>query len=114
MEKMYTLARGGRAKVFGYKETSTEVIVYTGAAFASEYSFKKDDIAKMLEHFKDKGWFILGNQVDNVKPNGMGSYLKNSINSGAVKYASHLGAFLVKQGKLLYRDDFGRIEFKVK
>lgn len=114
MEKMYTLARGGRARLFGYDEKSTEVIFYTGKELSSAFYFTNKDIEGILEYFKGKGWFILGNQVDNVKPNGMGAYFESAFGLSFVKLASHVGAYLVKKGKLLYRDDNGLLEFKVK
>lgn len=114
MEKMYTLARGGRAREFGYEEKPAEVIFYTGKEFSSSFYFTNEDLKGILEHFKNRGWFILGNQVDNVKPNGLGAYFENAFGLSFVKLASHVGAYLVKKGKLLYRDDNGLLEFKVK
>ncbi|HQC54884.1 MAG TPA: hypothetical protein PKX91_04075 [Clostridia bacterium] len=113
MEKMYTLARGGRARVFGYEERQTGVVFYTGKEFSSIYGVSNEDLNKITEHFQGKGWFILGNQVDDVKPNGLGEYFEIGLGIPA-KLASHVGAYLVKKGKLLFRDDFGKIEFKVK
>lgn len=114
MEKMYTLARGGRAREFGYEEKPTEVVFHTGKEFSSSYYFTKKDLSGILEHFKDKGWFILGNQVDNIKPKGMGAYFESAFGLSLVKLASHVGAYLVKREKLLYRDDNGLLQFKVK
>ncbi|MCL2751975.1 MAG: hypothetical protein FWE62_04370 [Firmicutes bacterium] len=114
MEKMYTLARGGRARKFGYEEKPTEVVFHTGKDFSSSYSFTNNDLNGIVEYFKDKGWFILGNQVDNVKPDGMGAYFESIFGLSLVKLASHAAAYLVKQGKLLYRDDYGYLEFKVR
>lgn len=113
MEKMYTLARGGRARLFGYNENNIELQILTGQDFESKFYISHKEIAELLEYFKTKGWFILGNQIDNVKPNGLGDYFK-TILKVSPKYASHIAAYLVKKEKLLFRDDNGLLEFKVK
>jgi len=113
MNKMFTLSRGGRAKEFGYEKSDLELKIYTGADFSTEYTICESDIEDILMHFKDKGWFILGNQVDNIKPNGLGDYFKTELEASP-KFASHIAAYLMKQGKLDYRDDYDYLEFRVK
>lgn len=113
MHKIYTLARDGRARLFGYNETESEVEIFTGKDFLSKFIIRNKLIAELLEFFRGKEWFFLGNQVNNIKPNGLGDYFK-SILGASPKYSSHVAAYLVKKGKLLFRDDCGLLEFKVK
>jgi len=113
MDKLYTLAKGARAREFGYIKDLTGLTVYTGKDLSTIFYIADSNIESMLTYFESKGWFVLGNQIDDVKPNGLGDYFK-SVLKVSPKYASHIAAYLVKESKLTYRDDSGYLEFRVR
>lgn len=113
MKELCTLAKGGRSRIFGYDETADKVVFFTGSNLDSTYNISSKAIEELLIFFREKGWFMLGNQVDNIKPNGLGDYFK-SVLGDSPKYASHLASYLVNKDKLMFRDDYGFLEFKIK
>ena len=110
---MYTLAQGARARQFGYIKELEELTVYTGKDFSTAFCIFDSDIEDMLSYFCGKGWAVLGNQIDAVKFGGIGDYFK-SVLKESPKFASHICAYLAENDRLLYRDDNGYLEFKVK
>jgi hypothetical protein len=106
MIRLLTLSNDNRKKEFGIIEYDKEIYFFTGKDFdkKTEPSFilTKTEIDKIIIHFKDKVYFILGNQVDNIKPNGFGEYYKNELR-GSVKNTSHIASYLVYKKLLDYR-----------
>lgn len=115
MEKHYTLARGGRARQFGFVEEDGGITFFTGKDFGSEVYFTNEEIESITSHFQGKGWFPLSNDQTgkNLKENGLGAFLKTELDKSP-KNASHVAAYLVLKEKLDYRDDSNFLEFKVK
>ncbi|MFH0809703.1 MAG: hypothetical protein V2A77_04455 [Pseudomonadota bacterium] len=66
-----------------------------------------------IGHFRQRGWFALGNNMTAVQPNGLGEYFQQSMGKSP-KFASHFAALMVSQNKLECRRDNGKIELKVK
>ena len=114
MENIYTLARGGRARLFGFKEETDGITICTGKNFCTVEFFTNGELEEILNHFQGKGWFPLNNDQTgkDLKENGLGAFFKDTLKK-VPKYASHIAAYLVKKGKLHYRDDYGFLEFKV-
>jgi hypothetical protein len=77
------------------------VTVRTGKRLASPFKLSKQKIEECLHHFKDQGWFYLGNKIDDPKPNSLGEYFRKK--HGNAKYASHFAALWVEQGRLEFK-----------
>ena len=110
-----TLSKDKRAKKFGYAESESQITFYTEKNLESEIPsvhFTFNDVGKILNRFQNKGWFVLGNQVDNVKDGGLGDFIKSNLKKSP-KYASHVAAYLHNIDKLDFRTDNGFIELKV-
>jgi len=113
MNKMYTLSKDARAREFGYLEEDEGLMIFTGSNLETEFYISDNDIEQMLFYFSNKDWFVLGNQIDDVKPNGLGDYFKSELRASP-KFASHVAAYLVRAGKLFHQDVNGYLEFKAK
>lgn len=101
MEQAITLAKGGRARAFPYVKKDESVLFFTGRSLTVRYEIKNEVLAKLLIHFKDAGWFFLGNAMDNIKKGGLGEYFQKVLKM-PVRHASHVAAFLVREQMLTY------------
>ena len=72
----WTLGRGGQAKKFWVNSNEKGLTFYSGAEGKSITKLTYQQIEDCLRHFADRGWFILGNGIDDIKPGGLGEYLK--------------------------------------
>ena len=117
MIHLNTLSRDNRKRKFGFIEYNTETHFFTGKNYdkkvEASFILSENDINIILEHFKDKGWFILGNQVDDVKPNGFGSFYKDALN-GSPKNTSHISSYLQHKDLIISRIHNGCLELKIK
>lgn len=112
--KLYTLGNGGRAKAFWITKEPNQIVFKTGGKGNSTFIFTIKDKEKIMQDFSEKGWFPLGNTVDNLTPGGLGEYVRNTLNKSA-KNASHIASFLVHDGILDFRyGSRNSVELKVK
>ena len=110
----WTLGRGGQAKKFWVNSNEKGLTFYSGAEGKSITKLTYQQIEDCLRHFADRGWFILGNGIDDIKPGGLGEYFKKHLGIGS-KAASHFAALMVAQRKLEHRKGpHGRIELRMK
>jgi len=112
-DKYFTLGKGKKAKQFWGFIDENGITVLIGKEGKSSFSLTQLQIEELLAHFQNRGWFPLGNCVDNIKPGGFGEYFQNVLKLGA-KAASHFSAMLVYQSRLEYRYNGNAIELKVK
>jgi len=98
---------------FGHILMTGGITICTGPEGKSKVYLSNMEIEMCLKHFADKGWFLLGNSVDNITPGGLGDYFYKELKQSP-KFASHFAALMVEQGKLIYRyGSKNRIEVKV-
>jgi len=108
-----TLGVGKNAKTFWADVTEEGIAVFTGREGESTLFLSNREIDECLAHFKERGWFLLANTVDNLAPGGLGEYFKFTLKKGA-KFASHFAAILVNKHRLEHRyRKHSSIELKV-
>lgn len=109
----WTLGKGLKAKKFWVTSDAEAITLCSGAKGTSKTRLTFKQIDDCLQYFADRGWFVLGNGVDNIKPGGLGEYFFNHLKKGA-KAASPFAALMVAQGRLERREGpYGRNEFRV-
>lgn len=112
-QECWTLGKGRKAKKFWVVNDEKSITLYSGAEGKSITKLTFQQINGCLQYFADRGWFILGNGIDNIKPGGLGEYFTKHLKKSA-KAASHFAALMVAQRKLEYREGpHGRIELRV-
>lgn len=100
-DQYWTLAKGKKSKVFWGSVEENGIRIFTGPSGETECFLDHSEVDRMLQYFSDKGWFLLGNNVDNVKSASMGEYFQNILHKSP-KFASHYAAILVNQRRLRY------------
>jgi hypothetical protein len=109
----WTLGVGKKARPFWAYISEEGIKVLTGPKGKTDLYLTNQAIESCLMHFRTAGWFPLGNQIDAVKPNGLGEYFQNIFKKGP-KFASHFAAILVNQRRLIYRyGERNMVELKV-
>lgn len=108
-----TLGKGNKGRQFWAFIDERGITVLTGQKGKTYIHFSHTEVEKFLSHFSEKGWFLLGNAVDNVAPGGLGEYFKVKLRTSP-KFASHFSALMVEQGMVVYRYGLrNRLELKV-
>lgn len=108
----WTLGSGKKSKPFWAYMENNGIKILTGQKRKTELFLSNQNIESCLKHFSTIDWFPLGNTIDNIKPNGLGEYFKNTLKKSP-KFASHYAAILVHQGRLKKRDGKRNVELKV-
>jgi hypothetical protein len=98
----WTLSIGKRAKPFWAYVSEDGIKILTGPEGRTKLFLTNSTIESCLRHFSKAGWFLLGNQIDAVKPNSLGEYFKKILKKSP-KFASHFAAIFVTQGRLTCR-----------
>lgn len=109
----WTLGYGRKARRFWAHINEEGITVFTGAEGQTPLFLSVHNIESCLAHFRVAGWFLLGNTIDDVKPNSLGEYFRGVLKASP-KFASHFAAILVNQQRLDYR--YGKrnmVELKV-
>ncbi|NJD01808.1 MAG: hypothetical protein FIA99_04250 [Ruminiclostridium sp.] len=109
-----TLGYGDKAKKFRAIVDKNGITFFTGQDGRTQCFLLSKDIEQCISYFKDKGWFLLGNNITDIKPGGLGEYFKNVLKVGA-KLASNFAAVMVRQGRLEYKyGEYNSLNLKVK
>lgn len=109
----FTLGVGRKAKQFWAFVDENGLYILTGLEGKTQLCLTNSQIERCLSHFRSKGWFLLGNAVDNVKAGSMGEYFRETLKTSP-KFASHFASIMVDQGRLIYRyGSYSRVELKV-
>lgn len=109
----WTLGKGRKTKQFLARVSDGGVYILTGANSKSVEFLSSPEIKNCLSYFTNKNWFLLGNNITEIREGGLGEYFRDVLHKSA-KYASHYAAIWAKQGLLEYR--YGKqsgIELKV-
>ena len=107
-----TLGKGKKAKKFWVTVEDEGYRIFTGKKGKTSLKLSYKDIELYIKYFRGKGWFLLGNNITNVIPGGLGEYFKDTLKRSP-KFASHVAALLVNQRRLKFRHERLAIELKV-
>lgn len=94
MQELLTLAPGDRKKRFRVEILAGEWIRIETGRKGNGIKMSWQDYKKMIAFFRCRGFFPLGNGVDDVRPGGLGEYFRDRLKKGS-RYASHFAAVMV-------------------
>ena len=112
-EGCWTLGAGKKSKNFFVQIGEDGIRVLTGQKRETDLYLTNQQIESFLNHFSTNGWFLLGNNIADLKDDSLGEYFKNTLKRSA-KFASHFAAILVIKGRLEHRyGKYNAVELKV-
>jgi hypothetical protein len=94
MQELLTLAPGDKKRRFRVEIIAGERIRIETGRKNNGVSVSWQDYKRMIYFFRPKGFFLLGNQIDSVKEDGLGEYFRDVLKKSP-KYASHFAAVMV-------------------
>ena len=109
-QPLMTLGKGKKARQFFWEEDDKGITVWVGTSVSLTLTHK--EASDCLNHFHGR-WFPLGADMLNPTPGGLGEYLLNLPDISNARYACHFAAVLVKQNRLVTRDEGNAIYLKV-
>jgi hypothetical protein len=94
MQDLLTLAPGVRKRRFRAEISAGERIRIETGHKGSGVTVSWSDYKRMVSFFRAKGFFLLGNRIDEVRSGSLGEYFKYRLKKSP-KYASHFAAIMV-------------------
>jgi len=94
MQDLLTLAPGNRKRRFRAEISAGERIRIETGHKGSGVTVSWSDYKRMVSFFRGRGFFLLGNRIDDVKAGGLGEYFRDRLKKSP-RYASHFAAIMV-------------------
>lgn len=94
MEELWTLGSGKRKRKFKADFRSGDFLTIKTGKLSYGMKLSRSDYGDMIEYFRGREEFRLGNQIDNVYKGGLGEYFQKELKKSP-KYASHFARILV-------------------